>query len=226
MELKVKNRIILGKKVKHLRDKGLIPAELFGHGVTNKHLEIPEKDLIDIYKKAGSHTIIQVITEEGEKIPALISEVQHHPLSRKPLNVDLHQIRMDEIIETGVPIKFKGEAPVEKSGFFVMRVLDEIEIKALPDKIPHSFEVDLSTLKEVGQSINVNDITVPKEVKILTPGETVIATVTEREKEEEETSSPAAEATEVTAKTTPETTETPSKPTEAEKKKEPEKSKK
>ena len=193
MELKVKNRTILGKKVKRLREKGLIPAELFGHGVTNKHLEIPEKDIIDVYKKAGNHIIVQVITEEGEKIPTLISEVQRHPLSRKLLNVNLHQIKMDKIVETGVPIKFKGESPAEKSGLFVVKVLDEIEIEALPDKIPHSFEVDLSILKELGQSINVNDITIPKEVKILTPKETVIATVTERAKEEIETPPPAAE---------------------------------
>ena len=225
MELKVKNRTILGKKVKHLRVKGLIPAELFGHGVTNKHLEIPEKDIIDVYKKAGNHTIIQVITEDGEKIPTLISEVQYHPLSRKLLNVNLHQIKMDEIVETGVPIKFQGESPAEKNGLFVIRVLDEIEIEALPDKIPHSFEVDLSILKELGQNINVGDITIPKEVKILTSGETVIATVTERAKEEVETP-PAAEATAETVETTPETAETTSKPAEAEKKKEPDKSKK
>ncbi|KKS43573.1 MAG: hypothetical protein UV07_C0032G0007, partial [Candidatus Azambacteria bacterium GW2011_GWB1_42_17] len=38
MELNAKNRNVLGKKVKRLRKEGLVPAEIFGHGVENKHV--------------------------------------------------------------------------------------------------------------------------------------------------------------------------------------------
>ncbi|MFH0712311.1 MAG: 50S ribosomal protein L25 [Candidatus Jorgensenbacteria bacterium] len=192
MELKAKNRNVLGKKVKRLRKEGVIPAEIFGHGVENKHVSFDEKLFKDVYKKAGGHTIVQVLTEDGLRIPALISEVQIHPLTRQPLSVLIKGVRADEKIEIKVPIEFKGKAPAEKSGFVVVMVLDEIEIEALPDKIPHSFEVDLSNLNEKGQSIHVSDLKVPDGVKILQSGDMVVVIVTEREKEEA-AASPAAE---------------------------------
>ncbi len=196
MELKVKTRTITGKKVKNLRKEGLVPAEIFGHGMENKHISIDEKAFKDIYKTAGSHTIIQVSTEEGEKIPALISEVQFHSLTRRPLSVLIQGVRADEAIETGIPIEFKNEAPAEKEGFVIVKVLDEIQIEALPDKIPHSFEVDLSNLNDAGESIHISDLKIPEGVKILLPEDTVIVTVTERKKEEE---APPAEETETAA---------------------------
>lgn len=209
MELNAKTRTVLGKKVKHLRKEGFIPAELYGHGVENKHLKLSEKEFVHIHKETGGHTIVQVITESGEKIPVLISEVQYNPLSGRPLSVDLHRVRMDEIIETSVPIEFKGTPPAEKSGFLVVKVLSEVEIETLPGNIPHSFEVNLSTLSKPGESIHVSDIKISEEIKILVPPETVVASVTEREKEEE-----APPDAETTAKTAPETAETPTKPTE------------
>ncbi len=192
MELNAKNRNVLGKKVKRLRKEGLVPAEIFGHGVENRHVSLDEKSFKDVYKRAGGHTIVQVLTEDGKKIPALISEVQVHPLSREPLSVLIQGVRADEKIEIKVPIEFKGKAPAEKSGLVVVKVLDEIEIEALPDKIPHSFEVELSGLDQAGQSIHVSDLNVPDGVKILQPKDMVIVTITEHEKEEAPAAAPTA----------------------------------
>src|SRR3989338_9910596 len=108
MELKVKERTIFGKKVKTLRRKGLIPAELYGHDIKNKHLSVPEKEFSKIYKDAGEYTIINAITEENEKIPVLISDVAYDNLHGRILSIDLRQVRMDEKIETKVPIEFSG----------------------------------------------------------------------------------------------------------------------
>ncbi len=184
MELAVKTREILGKKVKSLRRAGLVPAELFGSGVENQHLAVTENDFIKVYRKAGSHTVVYLINEKGGKIPTLISEVQEHPLTGNTLSVNFHQIKMDEMIEARVPVEFTGAAPAEKAGLVVIRVLHEIEIKSLPDKIPHSFKVDLGKLEKMGDSIHVSDLRAPSEVKILAPTETVIATVIEKAREE------------------------------------------
>jgi len=75
----------------------------------------------------------------------------------------------------------------------VVRVLQEIEIKSLPDKIPHSFPVDLGKLEKVGNSIHVGDLNFSKEVKVMLPPETVIVTVTEKAREEVAAPPPAAE---------------------------------
>ncbi|MEK9194576.1 MAG: 50S ribosomal protein L25 [Patescibacteria group bacterium] len=209
MDLFVRTRNILGKKTKSLRNEGLIPAELFGRGLKNRHLSVGTKEFKKIYEKAGEHTLVSVVTEEGEKLPVLITEVTREPISEQLLSIDLHQVRMDEKIQAKVPIEFSGIAPAIKNGFVVVNVLNEIEIEALPNHIPQKFEVDLSILESPGQGIYVKDLKKIKEVKLLVPEEAVIVTVTEK-KAEEVIAPPV--ATEETAATTTETPASEEKP--------------
>ena len=60
-ELSAQKREILGRKTKHLRRKGLIPAELYGGGVENVHLSIPSDVFSNVYKDAGEHAIVNVL---------------------------------------------------------------------------------------------------------------------------------------------------------------------
>ncbi|HXF44172.1 MAG TPA: 50S ribosomal protein L25 [Candidatus Paceibacterota bacterium] len=205
MELKVKERTVTGKKVKILRKEGLIPAELFGRGVENRHLAVSEKEFIKIYKSAGGHTIVYLVDEKGGRIPTLIADVKRHPLSFRPLSIDFHQVKMDEATEATVPIEFVGTAPAEKAGLVVVKVLHEIEVKSLPDKIPHSFIVDLTKLEKNGDSIHVSDLKMPNGVKVALSPETVIASATEKTKEEE---IPTSTAPETVATSAPEKAET------------------
>lgn len=185
MELKVQERTILGKKTKSLRQGGFIPAELFGHGIANKHLSVVAKDFSKVYKEAGENTVITLIDEKGGKFPALITEVAQDRLSNSILAIDFHHIKKGEKIQTNVPIEFLGEAPAIKKGLLLVKVIDEIEVEALPEHIPHRFEVDLSKLADAGQSIAIHDLTIGKEVKLITSPDTIIATITEPAKEEE-----------------------------------------
>jgi large subunit ribosomal protein L25 len=195
MDLEVKTRTILGKRVKSLRKEGFIPAELFGHGIKNIHLSIPQKQFIKVYKEAGENTVINIVMEDGKKIPALISSVAKNHLKNEILAVDLHIVRMDEKIRTEVPINFTGEAPAVKAGFLLIKVLDKIEVEALPNEIPHRFNVDLTALETVGQSISVGDLKTPEGVKIITSKDTIIATIKERAKEETVAPPPTTEET-------------------------------
>ncbi len=214
MELKAQTRTVLGRKVRALRREGLVPAELYGHNVANQHLSVPVKEFSKVYREAGEHTVVNLVTEDGARTPVIIAEVAHAPLTGNPIAIDFHQVRMDEKLQAKVPIAFIGEAPAMKLGFLIVKVLDEIPIEALPANIPHRIEVNLSSLEHLGQSIHLAEIAMPKDVKVLAPGETVIATVTERAKEEvapapaappagEETANTVAPPAEATAKPNP-----------------------
>ncbi len=207
MELETKKRNILGKKVEILRREGLVPAELYGHGIQNRHLSVPKKEFSKIYKTAREHTVINLVTEEKEKIPVFISDVQYNNLTNELLAIDFHQIKMDEKIQIKIPIEFINEAPAIKSGFILVKVMNEVEIETFPDKIPHNFQIDLSTLENVGQGIRINDLKIPADVKILNSPESVIITVNEQAKEEIEV--PPTPTTE-TESAPEKTTETPS----------------
>ena len=177
MELQVQQREKFGKQVKALRESGLIPAELYGHGAENLHLSVSVKDFAKIFKLAGEHTIINVVLDE-KKIPVLINDVDYAPLNGAPRHIDFYQVRMNEKIKTNVPIIFIGKSPAvkEKEGILT-KVMQEVEVEALPNDLPHDFKVDLSLLDDLEKSVYVSDLKISPKVKILVDENSVIATV-------------------------------------------------
>lgn len=186
MDLVAEKREVFGRAVRQIRTQGLIPAELYGHGLPNLHLSIPSKDFLKVLKEAGENTVVTVVVG-SEKFPALIYDVARHPVSDEIMSVDLYQVRMDEKIKAAVPLEFTGEAPVVKEAAGVLvKSMHEVEVEALPADLPREIAVDLGGLTEIGQSIYVKDLSVPAGAKIAVDPETVVVSVTEKTSEEEE----------------------------------------
>jgi large subunit ribosomal protein L25 len=184
MELTAQKRDILGKKITSLRKQGMIPAELYGHGVKNIHLTLDAKAFRKAYKEAGESTVVTLVVGK-EKHPALIHDIQRDALSESVAHVDFYEVRMDEKIATDVQLEFVGESPaVKEFGGIVNKSMSTVKVEALPGDLPHSLRVDLSLLTQLNQSIYVKDLAVPKGVKVLVDAETAIASVSEKMAEE------------------------------------------
>lgn len=198
LTLKAEKRNLLGKKTKQLRNKGLVPAELYGRDIENRHLSIPSKEFKKVFKEAGKNVVIN-LEVGGEKIPVLITEVQMHPILQNYLTIDFYKIRTDEAIEANIPIEFTGTAPAEKQGLTIVKVLNEVSVRALPQNLPHHIEIDISGLEKDGDTIHVGDIKKIKDVEFQVSSETVIVTASEQEEEvEEEAAEPSPEDITVT----------------------------
>jgi large subunit ribosomal protein L25 len=72
---------------------------------------------------------------------------------------------------------------VKQEGGSLEHILWEVEVECLPTDIPKEIEVDVSNLK-IGDSIHVKDITFPSNVKVITPAEAIVLSVTAPIKEE------------------------------------------
>lgn len=177
IELITEERAQLGKAVKTLRNEGVIPVELYGHGIPNMHLAVKEKDFQKVFKTAGENTVITLLVGP-KKHPVLIHDVQKDYLSSRIQHIDFYEIRMDEKIKVHIPIEFVGNASaVKEKGGNLNKAVNEIEVEVLPADMPHSFIADLSLLDDFGKSVYVRDLKVAKGVKILTDLEMAIATV-------------------------------------------------
>jgi large subunit ribosomal protein L25 len=186
MELKAEKREKLGKAVKALLKAGFIPAELYGKGIPNLHLSLPVKDFKKVYKSAGENTIVNIVVDD-QKFPSIISDVARDYLTSEPIHVDLHKVRMDEKLQTKVPLEFTGESlAVKDLGGVLIKSMQELAVEALPDKIPHKIFVDISKLIEIGNTIRVEDLVIPADVKVLVDGRTAVATVSAKVTEEQE----------------------------------------
>jgi large subunit ribosomal protein L25 len=184
--LKSKTREILGRKVKKYRKNGLIPAVLYGHKVKSQNLWIDFLTFEKVYKLAGENTIIELDTDSGKKVDTLIQEVQIDPIKGNFSHIDFFQVKMDEKIETEIPLIFINESPaVKEMAGILVKNMDEITVNCLPGDLPKEFTVDISKLKTFEDHIKVSDLDISEKVKILIEPGTIVATVAPPRSEEE-----------------------------------------
>lgn len=186
INLKAKSRQETGKKVKAFRKKGIIPAVIYGSGKKPRNLWLDIKEFRKVYEKAGESSILDLKVDDQKPLSVLVYDAQMDPLTYDFSHVDLFQFRMDEKIETEVPLEFIGEAPaVKESGGVLIRSVEEISVRCLPGDLPSKFIVDLSVLKTFDDYIRVKDLLVGKGVEIDMESETIIASVNEPRSEED-----------------------------------------
>jgi large subunit ribosomal protein L25 len=179
-------RTLFGKKSASLVAQGLIPAEIYGGGVENVHIQVPVREFTKVFAEAG-HNAMVTVDVEGKKYSVLIYDVQGDRFGQGVVHVDFYQVRMDQKIKAAVPLHFVGESPAVKIGGVLVKAAEEIEVEALPQNLPHAIDVDLSHIQQLHESIHVRDLVIPKDVRVLSDADMVVATVTEQTVEVEET---------------------------------------
>lgn len=199
IELKVDTREVLGKKVKNLRNNGLVPIHLFGHHVESMALQGNAATLYKVVSQAGKTRLIDLKVGQSEKSHnVMVREVQRDPVKGKLIHVDFYEVNMVEKIKVDVPIVLTGESPALKIRENMLHQnLNSLTVECLPDKIPDQIKVDISVIEEVDQAVHVKDISLA-DVAILNDPDLVIAKVSLRPVEVVEEARPAAVAAETT----------------------------
>jgi len=146
IELKVVNREILGKKVKHLRRQGITPVHVFGHGIESLALQCDTKELERVLSQAGQTRLVNLkLAKEKKPRTVVVREFDRDWRRGQLVHVDFYQVRMEEKLRLEIPIVLIGEAPALKSKTNMLdHELGTLTVECLPAKIPNSFEVDIS----------------------------------------------------------------------------------
>lgn len=179
-------------KLATIRNNGMVPAVVYGAQVENQLISVLSTDFVKVFKLAGeTSTIVLDIAgvdgkEKSKKIDVLVHEVQVDPIKGNPIHIDFLAVDMNKAVEVAIPLEFIGIAKAEKDGLgTLVKVLHEIEVEALPKDLPHSIEVDVTSIKTLEDQIHVGDIKLPNGVNLVTDEKEVVALVaiTKEEKE-------------------------------------------
>lgn len=182
--ISAEKRSTKGKKVGALRREGKLPGIIYGHKFESTAILMNQKEATRVLNTATSSSLV-TIDLEGKAISTLIREKQRDYLKNSYLHIDFQAISLNEVIKAAVNVELTGIAPAVKdySGV-LMEGLTSIEVEALPTDLPERFVVDISVLKEVGDSIFVKDIPVSDKVTILTPHDEMVVLITSPASEE------------------------------------------
>ena len=205
--LKAEERELLGKKVKNLRAEGVIPGHVFGNKVDTEHVAVKLSDFVPVYKQAGETGLIDLRIGAEKVRPVMVRGMQFDSRTGQPLHVDFYQVNLSETVEVPVPIELIGEEheSVHLGETVILQTLTEVQVEALPTDLIEKFEVDITSLQQVGDAITVADLKYDKnKIKILAEPEEIVVkmdtAVTEEMKqlmeEQEAEAAAAAEAVE------------------------------
>jgi len=190
IEIKTKIRTKTGNgPARRLRMSGQIPAVLYGPKTETVLLSVNKSDLELLFKKGGIGQVVLnlVIQKNGETTtrPAMIKELQTHPVSRNFIHIDFYEIKMDQKITAKIPVVTTGMAKGVELGGILQIIRRELEVECLPLEVPESIEIDISDL-DVGDSIHVGKIRLESELEFLEDDNYTVVTVLTPKLEEEE----------------------------------------
>lgn len=158
-------RTLQGKKVRQLRQDGIIPAVVYGAGLEPINVQAARNVIDKVIRDAGKHTPVH-LTIDNKKEIAMIKDVEIDAVKGLTRHVSFHAVKQNEPVNAEVPIRLigEGESAAERAGLIVLQALDRIEVRALPLILPEALEVSIAGLKEAGEQITLGDITLPEGV--------------------------------------------------------------
>jgi large subunit ribosomal protein L25 len=162
---------------KAVRREGKIPGVLFGHKSDPMAISVDAKAFEDLLHRGGKNHLLEITIDGTKPDTAIVRDVQRDPISRRVLHADLQRVGASESITTTLPIVTVGVPEGVRTGGGVLDVVTHaIDISGPANELPEHIEVDVSHL-DLRHHISAGDLKLPKNFKLVTPADTVIAAV-------------------------------------------------
>jgi len=163
---------------RRLRNAGQTPGIVYGGSDAPVNISLDHNALYHALKKETFHSSILDLEIDGKVQKVLLRDFQVHAYKQLVLHADFQRVDAKQAIHVKVPLHFINAeiAPAVKlSGAIISHVLTELDISCLPADLPEFVEVDLTSI-EVGHSIHLADLKLPKGVSAVSQENLTIAT--------------------------------------------------
>ena len=148
------------------RAAGGVPAVVYGRDHAPEHVTIDPHALTEMFKVTKNrNTVVKLKVGSGKAVPCLVREVQRHPVSRQILHVDFYAVPKTPI-EVMVPLRAVGRPKGALLGGRVRLIRREIKAVCTYDKIPETFDIDVSPL-DIDEYLKASEIPLPPGVKLV-----------------------------------------------------------
>jgi large subunit ribosomal protein L25 len=186
-QLAAQPREIRGKHVARLRREGVLPAVVYGHGHDSEAIQLNAKEFDTVRRHSGRNAIVDLRVGGARRAtPVIVHAIQEHPVNRSALHVDFYVLRMTEELTVDVPVTMTGESEAaNQGGGTLLHMLSSVTVRALPDNLPQTLELDVTPLTDFDTVLHVRDLVVPDGVTVVTDGEEALARVQAPRLEEE-----------------------------------------
>jgi large subunit ribosomal protein L25 len=166
------------RSARRLRRTGRVPGVIYGGDAEPVLFAVDGRILRNTLARSGA--ILQISVDGSTPGPALVKDLQRHPVRGEAVHVDLLRVDMKVAIHTTVTLELHGsdDAPGVVQGGVLSQGTVELNIEALPGDIPDALHLDVSAM-EINDTLTLSALTPPAGVTLLDdPEDTVLATLT------------------------------------------------
>ncbi|MBP1999059.1 large subunit ribosomal protein L25 [Paenibacillus shirakamiensis] len=159
--------------MRQLRQEGRVPGVVYGTEMESVSLHVDAKELAKV-ARTGRSEFFQLTIAGGESFPALIKDVQQQ--QGKILHVDFQHVSKNKSIRVNVPLHYNGTAEGTKSGGMLEISENQVEVEGLPDALPAGIDIDVTPFDN-GHKLTAAELVLPEGVNLVTPDDTLLASV-------------------------------------------------
>ena len=174
LDVQVRDAVAKKSMLSELRKSGRVPGVIYGCGRPEVIISVDRRKVIDFYNSGTMSTEVLKIKVGDVDENVVVKEITCHPVSNMPVSIGLMRVKKDHLVKVEVPITVRDEdksVAIKRGG--VLSVMHRfVTVKCLPDDIPLSISVDVSSL-EVGKSIRIRDLNFPPNVTPIIKDETI-----------------------------------------------------
>ena len=171
---------------KSLRRNGRLPGICYGAGGESVEIELDAHEFVKLGLGSSGAHIMRFKSEDAALSGsiALVKDLQVHPITDAPMHVDLLRIDVNKPVDAEVALSFTGKCKGVVSGGILQPLRRELEVRALPDRLPEVIEIDVTEL-DVHDAIHIEDLTLPEGVEAIFSENFTLVTVVPPTVEEE-----------------------------------------
>ncbi|QBD81058.1 50S ribosomal protein L25 [Ktedonosporobacter rubrisoli] len=175
-DLAIAPRTAMGRAVKHLRQQGIIPANIYGHGQPSVAVQVDALAFDRLRRAKNTRNFLTLRMPDGPNQTALVRHVQSDAISGQTLHIDFFRVDLQERLAVKIPLKVTGESyAVKNLDGVLLHLLDALEVECKAEEMVEYIDVDISSLNEMDDIIHAKDIKLPANYTLATdPEEPVI----------------------------------------------------
>jgi len=157
---------------RRLRISGQTPGIVYGGAEAPVTISLDHNALYHALKKEVFHSSILDLEIDGKTQQVLLRDFQMHAYKQLVLHADFQRVDANTKLHKKVALHFINadvSPAVKLHGATISHVMSELDVSCVAGDLPEFVNVDLANI-DVGHSIHVSDLALPKGVTAITHG--------------------------------------------------------
>lgn len=154
---------------RRLRAKAMVPGIYYNAQGDNIPFSVERNPLQKLYAKVGLSQVFQLEIrgqDQPRQQPAIIRDVQHHPVKGTISHVDFYGVDLTKKINVYISVEVTGKAKGIILGGVLEIFREELEVVGLPLAIPEKIVVDVTHL-DINHNVHIHDLALPPDVEFV-----------------------------------------------------------